>query len=64
MIRSSDQGVGRVQGTRRRIGLASAVGCGIDAKRQLDAAQGFVDAGLDRLALMNSGLDARGPFRA
>ena len=43
--------------------IRAAVGCGPDAKRHLEVAQRFVDAGFDRLALMNSGFDVEGFFR-
>jgi hypothetical protein len=42
--------------------IRAAVGCGPDPSRHLEVAQRFVDAGLDRLAVMNSGLDVEGFF--
>ena len=44
--------------------IHAAAGCGPDAKRDLELAQGFVDEGFDRLALMNSYFDVEGfvPF--
>ena len=44
--------------------IRAAVGCGPDAKRHLEVAQRFVDADLDRHALMNSVLDVEDFFRA
>jgi G6PDH family F420-dependent oxidoreductase len=43
--------------------VRSAVACGPDLERHVEVAQEFVDAGFDRLALMNSGPDVEGFFR-
>ncbi len=40
--------------------MRSALGCGPDVARHLEIAQPFVDAGFDRLALVNAGPDPDG----
>lgn len=43
--------------------LAGSFGAGPDVERHLAVAQGFADAGYDRLALINAGPDVEGFFR-
>lgn len=47
----------------RQEDMAAAFGVGPDVDRHLAVAQGFVDAGYDRLALINAGPDPEGFFR-